>query len=119
MEMFLIDSSKDYFNDKFSPSRLVKLEEFYDTGYCFPDYINSGFLHKVRQLEPVGTYIIIDEKRPDLISWDIYNRVDLWWVILIYNGLTIEGLLPGVIVKYPSLTDLEVIIHNLTAQAKG
>ena len=113
MDKFLIDLSKDYSDDKFSPSRLVKLEEYYNTGYYFPDYINSEFLSRVRQLEPVGTYVVVDEKRPDLVSWNIYNRVDLWWVILTYNGLTVEELVPGIAVKYPSITDLEVIIQFL------
>ena len=116
-DKFLIDLSKDYTYDKFSPSRLVKLEQD-ENGYDFPDYINSEFLTQLRKLDPVGSYVIQNTGRPDLISWNIYHRVDLWWIILFYNGLNLEDLVPGEVVEYPSLTDLEVIIHNLTTRAK-
>ena len=113
MDKFLIDLNRDYTEDKFSPARLVKLED------NFPDFCNSAFVDEIEKLKPVGVIVVENENRPDLISWKAYNRVDLWWVILVYNGYTIDDLEIGMTLSYPSITDLEVIIHNLTTKAKA
>lgn len=45
--------------------------------------------------------------RPDLISDKYYNTVDLWWVILAFNGISdVRGLTSGVIIKVPNYSEL-------------
>ena len=74
---------------------------------------NLSFLD--RQLDDIAYQITdADAYRIDLISYSVYNKADLGWVILQYNNIVdiMEELSPGKIILLPSsqrvLTDITV-----------
>lgn len=56
--------------------------------------------------------------RLDLIAWEVYQSVDMWWVIGYYNGIVnpIFDLTPGKKLKIPSLTDIQFALEVNTQQ---
>lgn len=54
-----------------------------------------------------------EEGRPELISYKVYKTVDLWWVILSYNGITdVRFLTQGVTLRIPDLTELTLALNK-------
>lgn len=43
----------------------------------------------IREIRPVSYHIVVKDEihRPDLISYRVYGRSDLWWAIAIRNNL--------------------------------
>lgn len=79
------------------------------------DLYNSKFVYILKSLPSQGEYLVVLNKyRIDLISYDIYNSYDYGEIILIYNGITISELRPGVILRSPSIDDLNTLASKLS-----
>jgi hypothetical protein len=80
------------------------------------DVITSYFLLKLKEL-PVKGYLIITpdlEYRPDLLSYQLYEDTQYWWLLLYYNDLvSFEDLKSGLQIKYFDLVDLESLYLSL------
>ena len=73
------------------------------------DWLDYRMVKVVLSLTKVGEYTVsYNERRPDLISLDIYGSHEYWQLLLIYNNiLSVDELTPGKVLKYPSREDLE------------
>ncbi len=79
----------------------------------FIDLVAGDFSERIRSLPVERTYIVEDYYRPDLVSWRNYGTTKLWWMILIYNGLSISDLVPGVKVYLFGIGDLESLLYDM------
>lgn len=53
--------------------------------------------------------------RPDLISFEFYKTVDLWWAILAYNGIAdVRNLVEGTSIKIPEYSDIISALSEAT-----
>ena len=111
--MFKLESSID--NDKYDLDRFMKPVDNQKTMYF--DVVDSEFLLGLKQISKFGTYRIFDEEgRPDLLSERIYGpgRIQYWWIIMLFNNFRLPGdIKRGMIVKFPTVTDLENIYVDL------
>lgn len=82
----------------------------YDIQKHFSDNViaNPKISIKLKKLKLENSLIVNqqNEKRPDLIANQLYNKPELSWVILFVNGMISEDLVRGTEIKYPSLMDL-------------
>ncbi len=107
--MFYLNTTEVFTGDRFSIGRFVN---FQDGLY---DFLDSAFLYELKELPVFGVkQIITEEGRPDLLSYNIYETVDLWWILLHYNDLVSpDDLKYGMAIRYPSIEDIEFLIHKL------
>lgn len=73
------------------------------------------------QLDDVPVYITTDyARRPDKISFDVYGRTDLVWLVLDYNNIVDINteLIPGTWIKVPSVlrTFSDILVNNVQYQ---
>lgn len=100
-------------------------DEKYDLAKFMPyetdnyDVLNSYFLEHLKDIVPSGSFTItVEEFRPDLISYKIYNTVNYWSIIMLYNDIiNIEDLVSGMTLNYFSVRDLEALYYNLKSQS--
>ena len=87
--------------------------KFYETtsvnGITELDYLKSN-LHKFQPKYPVVSYRIkeTDLMRPDLISYQMYQTVEYWWLILMYNQVLdpFSELKVGDLLYIPNMLDI-------------
>ena len=85
----------------------------WDDENTFYDVFESVFFKMLASLPIKGTYVIEEDKkyRPDLISYALYKRVDLWWQIMYYNGIINSyELEPNKEIKYFDIYDYDNIV---------
>jgi hypothetical protein len=99
-------------------------EERYDVGR-FMEYANNGydiltsfFVSRIKDLPIYGTYRIRgEERKPMLLSHQIYGDIQYWWILMMYNGLLdICALTAGLLLKYPSIDSIEDLFYQLRTQ---
>lgn len=101
---------------------MAKFMEFLnDDSY---DILNSYFIQKLKELEPIGSYqVTVEEAKPELISFNIFKTTQYWWVIMLYNDkLNPNDIVAGEALKHPSLGALEDLfftLKSLSAQKEG
>lgn len=102
-----------------TPTRFDIAKFFRFTGIGF-EVLDSAMLQLVSELPVSGYFTITTQaERPDLLSWDIYNSVDYWWVLLLYNGINrVKDLTIGKVISYPSLDSLASFYLNLNLMQK-
>jgi len=112
--MFYLNTNETFSKDRFNIRRFV---EYKDNLF---DFINSQFLIELNKLSVFGQkQVVAEESRPDLLSYNIYGTTDLWWILLYYNNLVSPtDLKYGMIIKYPSLEDVELLIHKLKLRSR-
>lgn len=73
------------------------------------DCLGSYMLLNIPNLPMQGTYTIMsEEKRPDLLSYSIYEDTQYWWILMWYNSITsIEELKSGITLGYPSINAIQ------------
>lgn len=94
---------------------------FFDYSDTF-DPLTSEFLYSLKKLSVSGKYVVQSEVgKPDLISYRIYNDPQYWWILLAYNNIIdVESVVIGLVLEYPSLSDLESLYFSLkTKQVAG
>lgn len=108
MKEFFIDLQTD-FKERFT---MGKFMEFLDDNF---DPITSHVLNSLKDLKPKGKITIAGmDKRPDVISYQIYSDVQYWWVLMIYNGWTsVDDVKNGNDCIYPDIADLEDLYFSL------
>lgn len=106
--MFYIDLETS-FTDRFD---LAKFLDFTDDGVLDP--LNSYMLYQIPLLSSIGTYTIRkEEKRPDLLAYNIYGDTQYWWVLMWYNSLySVDDLRVGLEINYPSISAIEQLYLN-------
>lgn len=79
------------------------------------DFYNSELLRKIPKLPVSGYYTIPNnEYRIDLLTSAIYGTSDCSQILLYYNGLRIEDLKIGVVLKYPSIDDINEMLMSIS-----
>ncbi len=55
-----------------------------------------------------------DLQRPDIISLVLYDRIDLWWFILKFNGIddVWNELYIGQVIKVPNINDINNYVNE-------
>lgn len=82
------------------------------------EVVTSNALATIPQL-PVGGQFTVNgmERRPDLVSYEIYGSTQYYWVIMVYNGLqSFNEIVHAQELRYPSLATLEDFFFNLKVQ---
>ena len=79
------------------------------------DPMTSQFLYSLKELTSAGQITVtVEEFRPDLLSYNVYNSCQYWWILLAYNNIIdVRDLIAGKILLYPSVSDIESIYFNL------
>ena len=69
----------------------------------------------IRELPVSGEYTVQGQDgRPDLVSYEIYNDTQYWWVLLIYNGMTdTSEIVHADTLRFPDLQSLEDLFFSL------
>lgn len=99
----------------------IETEERYDLAKFFEynidnyDPLNSFLVKQLNNLSTFGQYIVtVEEFRPDLISYKIYNTTQYWWLLMFYNNiLSYTDVVSGVVIIYPAIKDLEKLYFQL------
>ena len=112
--MFYIDLDTSL-TDRFD---LAKFLDFTDDGVFDP--LNSYLLYEIPRLSAIGSYTIRkEEKRPDLLSYNIYSDTQYWWILMWYNSLySVDDLKVGLKISYPGINDIEQLYLNATLLQK-
>ena len=79
------------------------------------DPLTSQFLYSLKELTSAGQVTVtVEEYRPDLLSFRVYDSCQYWWILLAYNDIVdVRDLIAGRILLYPSVSDIESIYFNL------
>lgn len=110
MSTFFINTNLEN-ADRFDMSAFLEYTDNYDP-------LNSEFLRLLPTLESNGRFAVQSEiMRPDLISYSIYKDTQYWWIIMMYNNIfEIADIQIGLILDYPSLSDLEGLYFSLKSK---
>lgn len=86
----------------------------------FYDILTSNYVKHLHSLPIAGTYQVITEMfRPDLISYKIYKDVQYKLLLMEYNSIIkITEIVPGLVLKYPSLQDLQSLVFQLNTKSE-
>lgn len=98
--------------EAFSSER-YDMNPYFSSPLGFIDFLRGDFANRIRSLPVWKTYIVEDYYRPDLVSWKNYGTTKLWWMVLVYNGLSISDLVPGTKVYLFSIGDLESLLYDM------
>jgi len=96
------------------------LSKFVDYSGGFHEFLTSYFVLEIKKLTKKGSFLVVTEEgRPDLISYNVYGTVQLWWVLLVYNNLTDVGqVLNSTVLNYPNIADIESLYFSLPGLSK-
>ncbi len=84
------------------------------------DICTSDFISKIEKLPVAGeVQITVDEERLDNLSWKLYGSTQYWWILAVYNYMpNFKYLRKGVIIRYFSLSDLELLNMSLKTETE-
>lgn len=82
------------------------------------EVVTSNILEEFQSLPAGGQYRVEGkDRRPDLISFDIYGSTQYWWAIMVYNGLqSFNDIEHGQELRFPTLATIEDFYFNLKVQ---
>lgn len=105
-----------FLNPTYAPTERFDMGRFfaYTDNY---DPLTSDFALTLSTLSVSGEYTVQGEEgRPDNLSYSIYNDPQYWWILMLYNNLlTPNQVVTGLVVSYPSISDLETLLFSLKA----
>lgn len=106
--MFFLDTSRDY-------KKRLDMGKFMEYTSSAHDILNSYLVNEIPKLSESGKYTVsVEERRLDLISYNIYGDTQYWWILMLYNSIfEISDVISGVILGFPSLNDLESLFFSL------
>lgn len=112
--MFTMDLTGNY------PSAF-SLGQFIGTEIDVKDMFDSMLLTLLPSLPVYKTYFITHlERRPDLISYDVYKTTDMAFWIMAYNGvLSHEELVSGVRLELFKFADFSALVDRIRGQANA
>jgi len=75
---------------------------------AFPDNLPNSFFIQ---------YVVGNQDAWSLISYKMYNTIDLWWIILLANAITnpLEPLIPGTVLKIPNAAIVQDVLAQITS----
>lgn len=77
------------------------------------DSFNNEVNKSINSIEDYSTFIITKQhKRPDLAAKLLYDDPELFWVLLVYNGLTSMQFTEGRVIRVPSKPDVLKILAS-------
>lgn len=106
--------------EKFRENRF-HWEAYFDPipGTRLPDFrTNTHFLRAFSRMPVAGVGNATTTSRPDYESWLVWGRTDLWWALLLYNGMKLTDLVPGVSYRYFSLGDYEALVYDFALKER-
>jgi hypothetical protein len=74
-----------------------------------PDPLRDNGLNAVQNVSTFLNHIVTYQQaaRPELISFEAYQTVNLWWAIMAYNGITeVREIVEGSAIKIPDYAEL-------------
>ncbi len=108
-----------YINPAINTKNKFDLEnflQFTDGWYC---PTNSALIDFIKTIKRSGTYIVSEEGRPDLTSYKLFDDVQYWWILMLYNDvISVEDWTNGLSITVPLLSDLETLYFNLNFYSK-
>ena len=110
-----------YIDETIQPTERFAAEKFmkYEEGTYDP--LTSFFMEQIHKL-PEGGYKAIrgDEGRPELLSFNIYGTMQLWWILMEFNDvIEVDELIATMNIKNPTLRNLEDLYFRLKALKKA
>lgn len=112
---FYTTSQLYYKNTKEFGGYTVKLDYY---GSKYKDIRNS--IHKRCPRYTLAGVTVRHENAPDRLAQDYYKDVDLWWVIMLYNGFIFpEQIQAGATVKIPDFTQLKAWLQTLSSTSSN
>ena len=94
------------------------IELYVDSYRGFLDLIFPAFEKELLNLPIEGTLVVDKSFRPDYISYKLYNTFDLWWAILMFNGISIFNFVAGKEIRFFSIGDFEELAYNYFLKAR-
>lgn len=111
--MFNIDSSRR-FENRYDPAKFMRFNE------GMFDILDSKFMDELSKLSRYGIFnVTVEEGNPSLISELIYGKgyYHYWWILMVFNNITNPAEIKnGLVLKYPSIEDLENIYFSLVPE---
>lgn len=104
-----------YINPDYNSDEKYDLAKFFSFEVDNYDVLDSYFFDNIINLPVRGVFTVtVEEQRPDLISNSIYETVNYWSLLLIYNNiLSVEDIVTGTKINYFDIKDLENLFYNL------
>lgn len=80
--------------------------------------VNNDWVRAVMKLRSAGEILSQEDIcRWDNIAWHLYQDVDYWYLLAIYNGVkSLAVLKPGVVIRFPFKADLDSLRSEIIAQ---
>jgi hypothetical protein len=108
--MFNIDVTNSYYSR-------YDIAKFLDDSSGDYDILNSEFILRLSSLSKFGIFTVTtQEGRPELLAETIYGEGYhyLWWILMEFNNLIYPSdIKAGMLIQYPSISNLELIYFNL------
>ena len=101
--------------ERYDESKFIKYNEgtnSNDDGY---EIMNSKFFMDLGNISPSSTTKVSYQiNRPDIISYEIYENIQYWWILLEYNKISSPDEIQNALLMYfPSLLDIEDLYFRL------
>lgn len=82
------------------------------------DPLTSYFLDEIIKLPVIGKYTVQTEQyKPTLISYDIYQDISYWWILMVYNNIfDVKKLTTNTVLNYFSKSDLDDLYFSLKSR---
>lgn len=109
-----------YIDNEIETTRKFDMIKFMEFNKDNSDPLNSFIISNIKNLPEQGTYTITSsEFRPDMLSFNIYNDTQYWWLLLLYNEINnINEIVVGKVIRYPSLNNLQNLYIQATTLRK-
>ena len=111
--MYFINLDRET-DQRYNMAKFLKWDEFRH------DVLNSEFVKELRKLPHHGKWKVKQAERPTLIAFELYGKIDLWWIIMMYNDLIhINDIQLGMTLRYPSLNSVENLYLSLNSKQRA
>ena len=109
-KLFFINLEVDS-KERFDISKFMEFTDNFDP-------LSSAMFEDIKKLKKGGDFkVIIEEGRPDEVSFKTLGSTQYWWVILLLNGLTqVDDIKIGDRLSFPDLNSLEDLFFSLKSR---
>lgn len=94
-----------------------------DGGTDYPDFLSSSYLNIVKYITTSRIHVVTQDEEANLqlISYNYYKTISLWWIIGMYNGIInpFFEVVAGTYINIPDLVSIETYIRNQSASQAG
>ena len=112
--MFFIDLSQDNY-EQLSLFRFLPKDDLGNVDPLDSFFLDSLFKRNLERLTLASTYqVVVEEGRPDLISYRVYGDTRFWWIIMAYNNLTdFRDIKTGLVLDIPEQNSILNLVNRL------